>query len=118
MTGFIIAIILILFGCYLMYRETFEGIGLLIILFSLFFLIIHTYFICFRNFEFEKFLSKRIAIEETLKSARKTKNNIELMSITNELIEHNKELAEIKFMNNTLSDVYIDDRFMYLKPIK
>lgn len=118
MVGFIIAISLILFGCYLMYRETFEGLGVLICLFSLIFLFFHIAGICFKSFEYERFLSKRVAIQETLKSARKTKNNIELMSIANELIEHNKELAEIKFKNNTLFGVYIDDKFMNLKPIK
>lgn len=118
MIGYIISISLIALSCYLLYREKIEGIAILLFAFSLGFLIFHTYCICTRSYDYEVFLTKRKAIEETLIEARKNKNNIELTSVIKEVIDFNKELNEIQYKNTTIFDVYIDDRFNNLKKLK
>jgi hypothetical protein len=55
---------------------------------------------------------------ESLETARENKNNIELASITKDIIEYNKNLAILKFEDDGFLDIYIDDRILLLKPIK
>ena len=61
---------------------------------------------------------ERNSFIESLENARENKNNIELASITKEIIDYNKELAMLKYQNNGFLDCYIDDRIMDLKTIK
>lgn len=106
------------FGVYLCIKETYDFFGIMICVLTFVFLLIHTPFWLSRNYRYETHLVKRNSFIESLENARQTKNNIELASITKDIIEYNKDLALLKYDNTGILDCYIDDRFINLKPIK
>lgn len=114
----IIGLCILGFGISLCYYEDYEFFGILTTVLSIIFFIIHIPFLLSVNYRYEMHMVKRNSFIESLKNARLTKNNIELTSITKEIIYYNKELAIFKYENNGYLDCYIDDRIMDLKAIK
>jgi len=107
------------FGISLCFQnETFEFFGILITILSIIFLMIHIPIWSSSNYRYEMHIVERNSFIESLQNARENKNNIELASISKEIIEYNKKLAILKYENTGFLDCYIDDRMLLLKPIK
>ena len=83
------------------------------------YLLIHLLLWSLASYEYNKFVTKRKAFVETLQYARKNESKFELASITKEVSEWNQRLESSKYDNNVfLLKDYIDDRVMYLAPIR
>lgn len=93
--------------------------GLLIIIISGIYLLVHVIIWSTSSYEYNKFVVKRQSFVETLKEARKNVNNYELASLSREVSQWNSNLAVTKYQNKLffLGD-YIDDRFENLESIK
>lgn len=120
MITFIILIPMIIWGIYLFKKSyDYEGLGLLLIIFGVTYLIIHSLAFGLKSYEYELFVVKREAFVESLNYARENKLEYESMAILKEITVWNQELAEAQYDNKTLFlDQYIDDRVETLKPIK
>lgn len=82
-------------------------------------LIIHIVGMAKASYEYELFVQRRNAFEQTLNSARENGNQYETAAIVKEVAEWNTTLATEKFYNKTAwFDQYIDDRIETLEPIK
>ena len=99
-------------------NETFEFFGILIIVLSIMFLIVHLPIWLSSSYRYEMHIVERNSFIESLETARINKNNIELASISKDIIEYNKKLAILKYDNNGFLDCYIDDRIIELKSVK
>ena len=72
-----------------------------------------------QEYEFEKFVSKRNAFEETLNNARGNGRDLESAAIIKDVAQWNMELAEYQYMNSHwFLGQYIDDRIESLIPIR
>lgn len=114
----ILIILLILFfgGLYMCRRFAF---GLIISLLSGMYIILHLLLWGIATYSYNIFYVQREAFVETLDSARKNSNPIELAAITHDILKWNQELAERKYDRSTfLLRDYIDKRTELLKPIK
>ena len=97
------------------YAEFFIGFIVIFILL----LILHVLHWSLSSYNYNIFVTKRNAFIETLNYARENESKFELASITHEVSEWNKDLAEMKYDNNVfLLKTYIDDRVDNLKPIR
>jgi|LakMenEpi03Aug12_release.lakeMendotaPanAssembly.Ray.scaffolds.fasta_scaffold1337599_2 lipopolysaccharide export LptBFGC system permease protein LptF len=106
------------FGTTLCMREKYEFFGIVICVLTFVFLLMHIPTWLRASYRYERHIVERNSIIESLETARENKNNIELTSITKDIIEYNKNLAILKFEDDGYLDVYIDDRMLLLKPIK
>ena len=106
------------FGISLCFYEAYEFFGILISVLTFLFILFHTPTWLLASHKYKMHIVERNSFIESLENARENKNNIELASITKEIIDYNKELAMLKYENNTFLDCYIDDRIMDLKAIK
>lgn len=71
------------------------------------------------SYEYERFMVRRSAFEQTLNECRLNGNQYETAAIVKEVSEWNESLAENKLDNSKfLMETYVDDRFESLKPIK
>jgi hypothetical protein len=107
------------FGISLCFQnETFEFFGILINILSIIFLMMHIPIWLSSTYRYEMHIVERNSFIESLETARVNKNNIELASISKDILEYNKKLAILKYENTGFLDCYIDDRLIELKPIK
>jgi uncharacterized ion transporter superfamily protein YfcC len=106
------------FGISLCMKELYELIGVAICIFTFIYLLIHIPTWLLASHKYERHIVERNSMIESLETARENKNNIELASITKDIIEYNKNLAILKFEDDGFLDIYIDDRILLLKPIK
>ena len=119
MIELIIGLAILGFGISLCFQnETFEFFCILITILSIIFLMIHITIWLSSTYRYEIHIFERNSFIESLETARVNKNNIELASISKDIIEYNKDLAILKFENTGILDCYIDDRILKLKPIK
>lgn len=119
MTTFIITILLVVFGVYLITTWRYHFLGVIMCFIFGFYLLIHSSFYFTVEYRYELYVEKRNAFEQTLKEARKNGNEYEVATIIKQVAEWNQYLAEDKYNNKTiLFDQYIDDRVELLKPIK
>ncbi len=115
----IILIVLVLIGVYLSTTWDFDLLGFLMIAFFGSYLLIHILFWLVASYEYELFVEKRQAFEQTLANAREAEREYEVAAIIKDVAEWNVKLARQKHDNNFfLLDSYIDDRFEDLEPIK
>ena len=71
------------------------------------------------SYNYDKFVVRRNAFEQTLNECRLNGNQYETAAIVKEVSDWNQQLAENKLDNSKfLMDTYVDDRFEQLKPIK
>lgn len=124
MITLIILIVLIAIGCVLSKRESY-GFGhdyqasgvLMIITFGLL-LIFHSIAWRISFYEYEVFVEKRNAFEQTLKHSREVGNEYETAAIVTQVAEWNIDLASRKYDNKTIFiNQYVDDRIELLEPI-
>jgi len=114
----IILLVIVGLGIWMMNTD-YDILGLIIIFIAGMYLLIHILLWTMASYEYNKFVVKREAFAETLKEARKNVNNYELASLSREVSQWNSELAETKYQNKLFFlDVYVDDRFESLEPIK
>ena len=114
-----ILIALIAIGGYLTTKWNYELLGTFMCLAFGLLLILHSFALGIVSYEYELFVQKRNAFEQTLKNARENGNEYETAAIVKEVAQWNVELAEYKYDNKTLYfDQYIDDRIELLEPIK
>jgi lipopolysaccharide export LptBFGC system permease protein LptF len=106
------------FGITLCIKETYDFFGIGICVLTFVFLLMHIPTWLSASYRYERHIVERNSMIESLETARQNKNNIELASITKDIIEYNKNLAILKFQDDGFLDVYIDDRMLLLKPIK
>jgi len=118
MVGLIIGLLIFVIGLLLLIFLHWEFLGTLFCVLSFVFILFHTPTWLLAERKYELTVIERNSIIETLEVARAKENNLELASITKEIIEFNKELAMWQYNNSTELDCYIDDRIMNLKPIK
>jgi len=119
MIELIIGLAILGFGISLCFQnETFEFFGILITILSIIFLMIHIPTWLLASHKYEIHIVERNSFIESLETARVNKNNIELASISKDIIEYNKKLAILKYENTGFLDCYIDDRLIELTPIK
>ncbi len=116
---FIILSTLIILGVILA-RKSYdcEFFGVVVVIISGMYLIIHSVLWSTSSYTYEKFVVERESLVETLEYTRENNNQIELASVTLSIIKFNKELASAKYDNDIfLLKDYIDDRVKDLKPI-
>lgn len=123
MITFFILLALLILGivvfCKGSYYNNIDILGFTLILVSSMFLLIHLISVFLVSYEYEIFVEKRNAFEQTLNESRKSTNPYETAAIVKEISEWNKELAERKYDNKTiLFDQYIDNRIDDLDYIK
>jgi hypothetical protein len=118
MIQLIIGLAILGFGISLCFYQNSEFFGILISVLTFLFLMIHIPTWLLASHKYERHIVERNSMIESLENARLNKNNIELASITKDIIEYNKDLAILKFEDDGFFDVYIDDRMLLLKPIK
>lgn len=119
MITFIILIALVSLGVYLISKFEYEPYGVILLIVSGVWLIIHS--ICFgtSTYEYEQFITQRDAFEATLNSSRNSGNSYETAAIVSDVSEWNIKLSEMKYDNKTLMlGQYVDDRIELLEPIK
>ncbi len=101
------------------WTSDYDMIGFIISMISGIYLILHIVGWSVSSYSYNVFLVKRNAFVETLKEARKGKNQFEVAAITKDVSEWNQKLAEAKYDNNIfLLKDYVDDRVINLQPIK
>jgi sensor domain CHASE-containing protein len=124
-TGLVFFIIAAL-GALLVYKnreyhgnDFFEFIGLVLsVVFSIV-LIIHILSIVSIEYDYNIWLAKRNAFEETLSAARQSGNKYEVAAIVSEISKWNEELSVAKFKkDHWYFSQYYDDRVKTLEPIK
>lgn len=119
MLTLIILVVLVVIGIRLLNTFDYDGWGFIMILIFGIWLVIHTIAFFTVEYNYELFVEKRNAFEQTLYESRKNGNEYETAAIVKEVAKWNEKLAEYKFDNKTLFfDQYIDDRIETLKPIK
>lgn len=115
----IVLLALLVLGICLITTDDFNILGLIIAFIVSFILLFHVPFILMVEYDYELFVEKRNAFEETLKDARENGSDIERAAIIQNVSDWNVKLAAAKYDNTTwLLDQYIDDRVMELEPIK
>ena len=120
MITLIILLVVCCVGLYLLlYKDDYEGLGILSLIFGGFFLLTHLLFYLHARYNYELFVEKRNAFEQTLNESRESSNKYENAAIVKEVAAWNQELAKSKYQNKTIFfDQYIDDRIESLEPIK
>lgn len=127
MTTLIVLIVLIALGLLLVKTASYSSysrdvqdlLGVLLIIGSSVFLLVHLLAWSLVGYEYEKFAARRNAFNQTLQESRKSGNQYETAAIVKEVAGWNVELATEKYNNSTLFlDQYVDDRIEDLKPIK
>lgn len=116
----IILSIIVGFGIYLCVKSyDFEILGAILITVFGFYLLLHLLLWSLASYEYNAFLEKRNAFEQTLKVARENGRELEAAAITKDISEWNQQLASRKYSNKVflLAD-YIDDRVETLEPIE
>lgn len=59
------------------------------------------------------------ALKQSLENARSAEaSELERAAITQQIVEYNKDLASVKYWNETIFDVFISDDLAELEPIK
>jgi cell division protein FtsB len=59
------------------------------------------------------------ALKETIDQSRQNKaSDIERAALTKEIANYNKDLAEVKYWNDSIFDIYVPDDLANLKPLK
>lgn len=82
-------------------------------------LFLHLLFISTVEYEYNIWLAKRNAFEETLSAARQSGNKYEVAAIVSEISKWNEELSVAKFKkDHWYFSQYYDDRVKTLEPIK
>jgi len=116
----IILCVLIGLGIYLLNKTyDFELIGVILITVAGLYLLLHLIFWSLASFDYNLFVEKRNAFEQTLKVARENGRDLEAAAITKEISEWNQSLASKKYSNKLfLLTNYIDDRVETLNPIE
>ena len=115
----IVIIALFILGIYLKGHPWYEFTGFCLTYIFGWVAIFHFAVLLFVKYDYEKFLNKRNAFQQTLIEARENGREIESAAILQNVAEWNIDLAEYQYDNTTwLLDQYIDDRIMSLKPIK
>jgi len=121
MITLIILISVIIVGIYLTKKLDYEHhitVGFIILFFSMA-LIFHCFYFFMTPYNYEIFLTKRNAFEQTLLESRESGNFYETAAIVKEVAIWNEELAMQKYINSfLLLDQYVDDRIESLEPIK
>ena len=119
MLTLIILIGLIILGVYLSTLWDYESFGSLLLILSSFYLLIHCIAFFSTSYNFDLFVEKRNAFEQTLKDSRETGREYETAAIVSEVAKWNVRLAVQKYDNTTYYfDQYVDDRVKLLEPIK
>ena len=116
----IILLALLLLGIYIL-RNTYdyEVLGSIIVVIISLMLSFHIPSLFLKEYDYNMFIKKRNAFEQTLHDARENGNDLENATITKEILDWNVDLARRKYNNTTLLlNQYIDDRIMDLEPIK
>lgn len=115
----IILIALLVLGIYLERKTDYVFLGFTMGLISGILLLFHIGAVSLVTYDYEMFVEKRNAFEQTLKDSRENGNDLERAAIMQNVSEWNVQLASQKYRNTTfLLDTYIDDRIMDLEPIK
>lgn len=117
---FLILSVLFVLGIIILKKSyDYEFSGVILSLIASIYLIYHTLLWSLASYDYNKFVTKRKAFIETLEYARKNKSQFELVSITREVSEWNQQLESSKYDNTVfLLKDYVDDRIMYLEPIR
>lgn len=119
MLTLIILIVLVAIGGYLTTKWDYEGWGIIMCVIFGILLVIHSFAWGLASYNYELFLQKRNAFEQTLKVAREKGNEYETAAIVKEVAQWNVQLASDKYTNKTLFfDQYVDDRVESLEPIE
>lgn len=121
MLTLIISLLLITFGIVLirMDRSISFFIGVLLCFIVGIFAIIHTIEWSTASYQYEVFVEKKKAFEETLKNSRENGDPLENATIMKEISEFNQTIASEKYHNkHFFLGQYVDDRIENLEPIK
>jgi hypothetical protein len=94
-------------------------IGTALAMLCIFYCIPHIGMTYTRQRDFDKFLIRRNAFEQTIIDIRANGNPHEMVAVVKDIAEWNISLAEYKYQNSLdFFGQYVDDRFEDLNPIK
>lgn len=118
-----IILVSVLVGCFVSFKwfeyNDFPVIPIILGVISGIWLLIFILMTSLSSYEYEKFVVRRNAFEQTLNECRLNGNQYETAAIVKEVSDWNQQLAENKLDNSSyLMGTYVDDRFEQLKPIK
>jgi len=115
----IILLVLLGIGILLLRNDDYDILGITIVTPVTIMLIFHVICVLLAPYNYNVFVEKRNAFEETLKDARQNGSDLERAAIIQNVSQWNIRLAKYKYNNTTfILSPYIDDRIMDLEPIK
>lgn len=119
MTILIIIIVLLLIAMFILAKTDYGLLGAFLSIWLLICLLIHIIFWAKAGYEYGSLATERKAFVETLNGAREHGNPIELATITTQILDWNKRLADAKYNRSffLLRDYY-DKRIEQLQPIR
>lgn len=100
------------------YIDLYDGLGIVSSIFG-FVLVISLIILPFSYYSGKAEVQRYYALKETINQSRQVKgSDIERAALTKEIADYNKDLAEVKYWNNSIFDIYTPDELANLKPLK
>jgi cell division protein FtsB len=99
------------------YSDLYDGLNIFSTIAG-FILVISLIILPFMYYSGKAEVQRYYALKETIDQSRQNKvSDIERAALTKEIADYNKDLAEVKYWNDSVFDIYIPDYLANLKPL-